>query len=252
MAKVGDLISARTKKGKNPSKMMALAGQSSSGERSSFAGIFSVGELNDSEKALLQEILEKYSTEPSADHLQKDLTSLISITSEIKAINNQAILLHGERIKRVQTLLKQYQEGAFSAWLISSYGNRQTPYNFLQYFEFYQTVSKTLQPKVEEMPKQAIYSLASREGSFEQKETIVKQFAGQTKKELLEIIRETFPLSLEDKRKKDPVDKTIQILKGLSSDLERESISVSQLQKKEIHSLLRSLKSSVEKRVILP
>lgn len=70
-------------------------------------------------------------------NLTLDLAELSLITSEVKAINNQAAILHGERIKKAQTLLKSYQEGAFSAWLNATYGNRQTPYNLMQYYEFF-------------------------------------------------------------------------------------------------------------------
>ena len=86
-----------------------------------------------------------------------DLEFLTTITSEVKAINNQAIILHGERIKQcTRTFLTKYRDGAFSAWLISTYGNRQTPYNFLQYYEFYQSLNLELQKRMDDMPRQVV------------------------------------------------------------------------------------------------
>ena len=96
--------------------------------------------------------------------LSNDLNHLISLTSEVKAINNQAALLHGERIKKAHQILTRYRDGAFTAWLMAAYGNRQTPYNLMQYYEFCEAMPKQLASKIELMPRQAIYVFASREG----------------------------------------------------------------------------------------
>src|ERR1700733_965751 len=98
MSKFDALISQRIKKREEPSKMAALAKQSANGHLTSFSGIFGISELNPSERACLEEILSQYAT--NEVNVQGDLQSLISITSEVKAINNQAAILHGERIKR--------------------------------------------------------------------------------------------------------------------------------------------------------
>ncbi len=45
------------------------------------------------------------------------------------------------------------------------------------------------------MPRQAVYSLASRDGDQEQKELIIQNYNGEPKQELLKLIRDTFPLS---------------------------------------------------------
>src|ERR1700677_3684402 len=116
MSKFNDLLNLRfkTKETQQP-KMTALVERSNNGDLSSFSGVFRVMPLNDQEK--------------------EDLEALTAITSEVKAITNQAVILHGERIKRAQEILKKYRDGAFTAWLFATYGNRQTPYNFLQYYE---------------------------------------------------------------------------------------------------------------------
>ena len=200
MSKFNDLLSLRFKpKGSSPSKMSALVERSSNGELSSFSGVFRIVALNENERSSLEEILISFRHSDTYD-VNDDLNALSMISSEVKAISNQAVILHGERIKKAQTILKNYRDGAFTAWLYAAYGNRQTPYNFLQYFEFYSMISPTLHPKVDQMPRQAIYTLASRNGSLEQKEEIVRDYAGEPKQELLERIREIFPLSEDDKR----------------------------------------------------
>lgn len=192
-----------------PSKMTALAQRSGDGKLSSFSGVFSVSDLSEAEKGALQEILLSHSDDTQS--VTSDLEALVQITSEVKAINNQAALLHGERIKKAHNLLTKYQEGAFTAWLIEAYGNRQTPYNFLQYFEFYSTVPEPLLPKLEAMPRQAVYTLAARKGEMETKLGIVSTYEGASKREVLEQIRETFPLPQEDKRASRPIDRLLKL-----------------------------------------
>lgn len=200
MNKVNKFLSQRLKKAEKSSKMSTLATQSMEGHLTSFSGIFGFTDLNANEKDLLSQILKKFSN--GETELDVDLKSLITLTSEVKAINNQALILHGERIKAAQTILKKYKDGAFTAWLISTYGNRQTPYNFLQYYEFYLTMPQTLRPMIELMPKQAVYTLASRDGAIEDKQIIIENYSGESKSELIKMIRETFPVSDKDKRKK--------------------------------------------------
>lgn len=243
MSKFDDLISQRVKKRDDSSKMAALAKQSASGNLTSFSGIFGMGELNASEKEWLEEILTSYSIDNR--DVTHDLQSLISITSEVKAINNQAAILHGERIKRAQSIFKKYQEGAFSAWLVATYGNRQTPYNFLQYYEFYEAMPKTLRPQIESMPRQAVYTLASREGNLSKKQSIVEKYSGQTKQELISLIREAFPLAIEDKRQQNLGNQAIQGLKRLSDLLNKRQLSLTSEQKE----ILKDLLQAVEQRI---
>lgn len=243
MSKVNNLISERLKKNNHTSKMSALAKQSASGNLTGFSGIFSVSELSDKEKDLLGKILQEYAT--GQEDFDLDFATLASITSEVKAINNQAAILHGERIKKAQSILTHYRDGAFTTWLIAAYGNRQTPYNFLQYYEFYEKLPKTLRPQIEAMPRQAVYTLASREAPIEKKQRFVEAYNGETKAELLIKIRELFPLEKEDKRGQNFGQSTIQQLKRLSSFLERKNVSITRSQKAIIYDLLDNLREIV-------
>ena len=246
MSKVNSLLSERLKTSIGiPSKMSDLAQLSSTGQLSSFSGVFKISVLSDKEKSILQTFLEEYK-EGEGD-IQQDFLHLSSLTSELKAINNQASILHGERIKKAQEILKNYKEGAFTFWLIQTYGNRQTPYNFLQYFELHQQLPKALLPKLEEMPRQAAYTLASRNGSLEQKETIIRRYQGETKELLLEQIRKEFPLSIKDKRAKDPNITFIKSLQKLAEFMENNSVSLSTPQKKTVQEILQSLHHNILK-----
>jgi len=245
MSQVNALLSERLNKKKpKTSKTAALAERSASGNLSGFAGVFSMSELSPHEKNVLENILSEYAH--GDENLSKDLSQLISITSEVKAINNQAALLHGERIKRAQQILKEYRDGAFTSWLIATYGNRQTPYNFMQYYEFYESLSSTLREQIETMPRQAIYTLASREGDLKEKHKIVKQYNGESKDELLRMIRERFPLSDQDQRRRRQGELALQLLKRVLSLLSEKKAKVTKRQKQLIQDYLDAIDEYVQ------
>jgi len=241
MGKVNTLLSERLKKGDQSSKMAAMAKQSASGNLTSFSGIFSVTELSEKERAFLENILREYLLTP--ENLTVDLQNLISITSEVKAINNQAAILHGERIKKAHTILTRYRDGAFTTWLMLAYGNRQTPYNFMQYYEFCEAIPRSLRPQIELMPRQAVYTLASREGPIEIKQKIVENYNGETKPELLEIIRKAFPLGLQDKRRQDFAQIAIQDFKKLCAFVKKKQPFFTPAQKEGLSDLLDQLRN---------
>lgn len=243
MSNMNALLNARLKKGDQSSKMTAMAKQSANGQLTSFAGLFSVSDLSSKEKAFLEALLHEYAA--SNNDVTPDLNALISITSEVKAINNQAAILHGERIKKAQTILTRYRDGAFTTWLLAAYGNRQTPYNFLQYYEFCEALPKMLRPRVELMPRQAIYTLASREGPLDKKQQIVESYNGETKNELLRMIRDLFPLNSKDRRRQNVGDSIIQGLTNLCLLTNSKQMSLTKKQEANINQLLDTLRQLI-------
>ena len=239
MSNVNALLSQRLKKGEQSSKMAEMAKQSANGNLTTFAGMFSVNELNQSEKDSLEVLLKSYAIDESS--LESDLRTLTSLTAEVKAINNQAAILHGERIKKAHDILINYRDGAFTAWLIATYGNRQTPYNLMQYYEFYESLPKPLRPQIEKMPRQAIYTLASREGALEKKIELVKSYHGETKTELLIKIREIFPLDETDKRQENVGEAAIHALEKICRQLQRKNAHLNKSQKQAIVRLIDHL-----------
>lgn len=239
MTNLKHILDQRTKKSTNAPKMEALARQSAAGQLTSFAGVFSITELSQREKEALEAVLRPYA--PSDDAMVGDLPTLFTLASEVKAIHNQAALLHGERIKHAQRILTRYREGAFTAWLIAVYGNRQTPYNFLQYFEFCESMPKELRPQIEWMPRQAIYTLASREGSLEEKQNIVSNYRGEKKTEILAYIRQKFPLGKDDQRQVKHEEQMIRTLHGLCDKLTQHTFHWTPEQRSEMHTLLAEI-----------
>lgn len=203
-----------------------------------FSNQFRANEIGEKERSELAHILEKYTSEQS--HVDEDLHALIGITQEVRSITNQAAMLHGERIKQAQTLLKKYKEGAFTSWLKATYGNRQTPYNFLQYYEFYSKTPENLHKQIEAMPRQAVYTLASRSGEQAKKEDIVRTYNGETKQEMISRIRAEFPLKETDKRREDVGEGIIKALNRLTEKLS--SATLSEKQSKLISQQLTTLK----------
>jgi hypothetical protein len=248
MSKFNDLLNLRFKSKETPQpKVTALVERATNGDLSSFSGVFRISALNDKEKADLEYILKSFRL-AEAYSVDDDLTALTAITSEVKAITNQAAILHGERIKRAQEILKKYKDGAFTAWLFAIYGNRQTPYNFLQYYEFYTAMPQTLHPKIDQMPRQAVYSLASRQGDHARKEAIVRNYNGQPKQELLHLIRLEFPLSEDDKRHPNFAAHALSFLKR-ARDMMKNSLCVpSEEEKKQLRTILIQLNALLEKR----
>lgn len=245
MTKVNSMLSQRFKNATEKlSKMTTLVEMSSNGNLSSFAGVFRITPLSEGEKNRLESLLSQYKND--RQEIREDLSQLSALTAEVKAINNQAIILHGERIKKAQEILKNYQDGAFSAWLIATYGNRQTPYNFLQYYELYTAMPEQLHRKIDEMPRQAVYSLASRNGDLVQKEDIIKNYQGEPKLALLKLIRDTFPLAQSDRRAQNLPEVALAILERLKSQINTSSFAPNAKQKKQLLLLLKEIKNIVE------
>lgn len=243
MAKVNSILDQRMNKPSSTSKMAALAQQSASGHLTGFAGIFNFEDLNDKEKEALANLLKNYANDEQ--EITQDLTLLISLTSEVKAINNQAALLHGERIKKAHQILTRYRDGAFTAWLIATYGNRQTPYNLMQYYEFCEAMPKQLRPKIETIPRQAVYVLASREGELGKKQEIVENYRGETKNEMLTLIRKIFPLNQEDKRQQKTENVLIKGLQSLYQELKASPKELTLTQKKQALTLLQQIQQLI-------
>jgi hypothetical protein len=239
--KVNSLLTDRLRQ-KN-SKMGTLAMVASQGNLSSFSGVFKVNPLTEKEVADLSSLLSRHSKESVA--IDEDLQLLTGISSEIKAINNQAIILHGERIKKGQEILKKYQDGVFSLWLISVYGNRQTPYNFLCYYELYLKLPQVLHTKLDAIPRQVIYTLASRNAPLEEKKLFIENYNGETKTELLTLIRKKFPIDSMDGRKENFGLQATIMLQKLEPLFESEHFHPTLSQKQTIQKLLHKFLTKV-------
>jgi hypothetical protein len=113
----------------------------------------------------------------------------------------------------------------------------------LQYYELYTALPEALKPRLDEMPRQATYSLASRNAPIEQKQEIIANYQGQPKQELLELIRISFPLADKDQRAHDPAEMSIASLRRIRRDLSSTSFQASDAQKQMILHLLDDMKA---------
>ena len=220
----------------NQTKLQTLADKNFA--HPTMGSFFKTTPLSEGETFTLHKIL--FENKTKSIDLENDLDFLKTLTQEIKAIQTQAIILHGERIKKAQLLLKKYKDGAFTEWLLTVYGNRQTPYNFLQYYEFYLTLTEGLRPKLLDMPKQAVYTLASRTGASEKKRFIIESYQGEAKHVILAKIRNAFPLPTADRRKEKFSEQIIVALSRLIEQIDHKEWVPTKIEKKKIEILLKS------------
>lgn len=197
----------------------------SPGKNSHFNGMFGNFKLSESEQASLHELLNEFqepeNSLPQAE-VKKDLKRLLEITANVKGVKAQSLLLQGEQIKEAQQLLRRYRDGAFTKWLIAAYGNRQTPYSILQYYEFHLLLPATFRHKIEVMPKKAAYTLASREGEMEKKLEILEHYDAERDKpaDIILLIQEALPKRGEDgRRRQNYIEKSLSQLKELTAVL---------------------------------
>lgn len=132
--------------------------------------------------------------------IDEDILGLLELSSQIRSITKQSLVLHGERISKGQEILKGYKRGAFTAWLELTYGNRQTPYNFLYYYMLYKELPIKTRRIFQKIPYKAAYMLGSRGGSLDDKIHVIEKNHKKPQKEFLSLIEEAFPIAHTDKR----------------------------------------------------
>lgn len=124
-----------------------------------------------------------------------DIDQLKTITSEIKAINKQGVLLIGERIFKARELLKSYKDGTFVKWIDSTFESRRSAYNMLSYFELYQQLPNLAKEDLKKISQKAAYMLASRDGNIERKAELINEYHHLKADEMMLLIQEQFPSS---------------------------------------------------------
>jgi len=199
-------------------------------------------DLTDKEQQAIQKILvDAY--QPSSileSQVSLHVEQLINITKQIKNISAQSVLLHGERIKQAQELLSNYREGAFSKWLMNTYGNRQTPYSMLGYYEFHTKAPNDCKSLIESAPKKAVYLLASRIGDENKKFEIIQKHSTASQSDLLLLIQSAFPMQ-NPSRKKPLNTLTIESIEKLCIKLQSRSKHLSENDREGIKKLIERL-----------
>jgi Uncharacterised protein family (UPF0137) len=135
------------------------------------------------------------------EQVLEDSNRLKLITSEIKAIGKQGIVLTGERVSQAKAILKPYKDGTLTKWIMSTFGSRRTGYNMLAYYELHNELSNDdLREKLKKLPQRSAYALASRSGDIQVKAEILRDHHGRNCDELDTLIQEKLPIASKDKR----------------------------------------------------
>lgn len=168
----------------------------------SFRAMFDPHELKKEELEKLKSIFSEAGADEEREESREDFRHLLQLTSELKAIQKQAVLLIGERVFRVREIFQSYGgEGvAFTHWLNLTFNSRKTAYNALAYYELYRALpSEELKQKLKTMPVKVGYVLASRKAEERVKQGIIEKYQGERQEEMLHLIDEQLPV-LQDRR----------------------------------------------------
>jgi len=109
----------------------------------SFRGLFDLQEPPEEEVRQVEELFGmQLKGGEDEEAVRCDFRDLVQLTSELKAIQKQAILLIGERVFQVREIFLKYGEekGGFTRWLEYAFNTRKTAYNALSFYELYQSL----------------------------------------------------------------------------------------------------------------
>lgn len=134
------------------------------------------------------------------------LRQLVSISETLRISHKQHVLFHGENIHKAQLLLKDHKKGAFGFWLAFTYGNRQTCYNFLNYFLLHHSLPEFMRKKLEKIPLKNAYLLGSVDLPQKKKQSILESYQGEGFKDWRKKV-------VKSNTQKKPRDENLQFLK---------------------------------------
>lgn len=205
-------------------------------ESNSFNSIFDTQPLDEEEVARLKSLLSESASTLSKEQIEQDTLTLKQITTEIKAIDKQGVILLGQRVKQARELLKPYRDGTFTQWLETAFGSKKSGYNALAYYELYQALpGEESKEAFKKLPNKAAYILASREATIEVKADVISSCREKTSKEAIDLIKQSFPSKEDDKRVKTPEHKKLiqEIIENLEK-LQRVNFSIDSTDKKNL------------------
>lgn len=206
-------------------------------QTNSFQSIFNAKPLNKTESTNIENLLaENVQSGISSEEQIRHASELKRITSEIKAIGKQGIVLMGERVQRARDLLKPYKDGTFTKWLASTFGTRKTGYNMLSYYELYTALPhEDLRDRLKQLPQRTAYILASRGGTLNIKAEIISEHYNCSHDELVTIIQEKLPIASKDGRtKKNSNERLISVIYDSIQKLQSEKKSLTETNRVEI------------------
>ena len=217
----------------------------------SFRALFDAQKMTDEEVKNMQLIFSEHMVGHRDEEIVRDdFRNLVQITTEVKSIQKQAVLLIGERIAKVRIILKKYsdEKGAFTKWLRHTFNTLKTAYNALSFYEMYQVLpDDDLKKNFKAMPQKASYILASRQGDFGVKCDIIRDYKGEKQREVIEKIAEKLPVADGDKRGKQELGaRTLLEMEQLLDVLDRRIGLVRPEDKDRIEKMILRLRSLID------
>lgn len=221
----------------------------------SFRAMFDPHELGDTEMHNLKAIFEESSVQSRhEEEMDRDFSQLVQITSELKAIQKQAVILVGERICAVRDIFKRHGgEGiGFTAWLSLAFNAKKTAYNAMAYYELYSLLpSKELKTKMKQMPVKVSYVLASRKAPEKLKFSIIDSYKGEKQKEMLDRIEEFMPISGDKRSLRTLGEKAVDDLERIIDTLLRRRKHIHEKEKTRIDHALHMLEDLISESIDL-
>lgn len=217
----------------------------------SFRALFDAQKMTEEEVRSMQELFSEHMAgQHDEEVVRDDFRHLVQITTEVKSIQKQAVLLIGERVARVREILQRYSDerGAFTKWLKHTFNTLKTAYNALAFYEMYQTLpDEELKKNFKAMPQKASYILASRQGDFGVKCDIIRDYRGEKQKEVLSQIFEKLPTAINDRRGKHELgQRTLTEMEELLDVLDRRIGLIKPEDKGRIEKMILRLRSLID------
>ena len=186
----------------------------------------------------------------SQDEPNADFGDIVRLTSELKAIQKQAVLLVGERIHTARFIFQKYGEKAtmaFTSWLTLAFTSRKTAYNALAYYDLYSSLpNPILKEKMKQMPVKVSYALASRKAEEEIKQNIINSYNGEKQDEMLMLLEEQIPIIGDKRSPKSLGAKSVENLEKATQLVMRRSSHLSSQEKIRIANTIKILQNLIE------
>lgn len=129
---------------------------------------------------------------------QKDVLAIKLLTSQIKAIQKQHVLLIGEKIYNARKILSKncFSSTTFSSWIDLVFRTKSSAYNALAYYELFISLpNQTLQKEFQSIPYKSAYILAARKGDLKTKVEVIGKVCGMSNLSAMRIVDQLLPSS---------------------------------------------------------
>ncbi|EPP35488.1 hypothetical protein CP10139811_1550 [Chlamydia ibidis] len=197
--------------------------------------------LNQDEQDQIESLIINHYEDLGEPHSEA-LNAIKLLTSQIKSIQKQHVLLLGEKIYRVREILQRINspETTFSQWINIVFHTKSSAYNALAYYELFISLPDSDTKTVfQSIPYKTAYLLASRKGTLEDKVKVLGEIRGMSNTSAIHVLNRHLPSSrsvslhlpnYSEDRNKIISNKLIEVLNLLGNGLELSSHNINLLQ----------------------